>query len=66
MHGLVHALFNPKMSNLIQKCRPCTGNLNSEKPGNSENVFLHWGDVYGFLHGLLHGHYNQAGLWEHH
>ncbi len=31
---------------LIQRCHPYTGNLNSETPGDSENAFLHWGDVH--------------------
>jgi len=41
------ALFTHKISILIQKRYPYTGNLNSERPGDSKNVFLHWGDVLG-------------------
>ncbi len=62
MHGLLHALFNPETSILIQKHRPYIGNLNSETPGDSKKAFLHWGDYLG----LLRGHFIQAGLWEHH
>ena len=36
-------LFNPKTSTAVQKRHPCTGNLNSETPGDSKKVFLHWG-----------------------
>ena len=39
------ALFGPKMSILIQKRHPYTGNLNSETSGDSKNAFLHCGDV---------------------
>ena len=39
------ALRNPKMSNLIQKCHPYTGNLTGEMSGDSKDVFLHCGDV---------------------
>jgi len=47
------ALFNPEMSNLIQKRHPYTGNVNSETPGDSETAFLHWGDTLGSHAGLL-------------
>ncbi len=30
------------------------GDLNSEMPGDSENVFPHWGDVLGRLHDENH------------
>ncbi len=39
------ALFNPEMSNLIQKRHPYTKNLNSETSGDSKNALLHCGDV---------------------
>ncbi len=39
------ALFNPETSALIQQRHPYTGNLNSETPGDSQNVFLYCGDV---------------------
>ncbi len=41
----VVALFNPETSILIQKRHPYTGNLVSEKSGDSKNAFLHCGDV---------------------
>jgi len=41
------ALFNPVTSILIQKRLFYSGNLNSETPWESKNVFLHWGDVLG-------------------
>ncbi len=41
------ALFNPKMSVVIQKRHFYTGNLNSETLGDSKNTLLHWGDVSG-------------------
>lgn len=31
----------------IQECHPYTGNLNSEKSGDSTNALLHCGDVLG-------------------
>ena len=37
------ALINPEMS--IQKRHPYTGNFNSESLGDSNNAFLHCGDV---------------------
>ena len=36
----------PKRLLSIPKCHPYTGNLTSEKPGDSKNAFLHCGDVY--------------------
>ena len=45
---LQKALINPKTSILIQKRHPYTRNLNSEMSGDSENAFLHCGDVLGF------------------
>ena len=39
------ALFNPETSILIQKRHLYTGNLNSEMSGDSNNAFLHCGDV---------------------
>ena len=33
------------MCTLIQKRPFQSGNLNSEMPGISKNMFLHWGDV---------------------
>ncbi len=41
------ALFNSRTSILIQKRPFKSGNLNSETPGDSRNVFLHWGNVLG-------------------
>ena len=45
--GRAAAVFSPKTSILIQKRTPYTGTLNSQKPGDSENTFLHYGDVSG-------------------
>jgi len=39
------ALFKPETSISIQKHPFCSGQLNSETPGDSKTVFLHWGDV---------------------
>ncbi len=41
------ALFNPQTFTLIQKHHPYTGDLNSETLEDSQNAFLHWGDVLG-------------------
>ncbi len=43
-------LFIPDMSILIQKCHPYTGDLNLETPGDSNDAFLHRGDVVGGSH----------------
>ncbi len=39
------ALFNPRTSISIQKRPFCSGNLNSETPGDSESTLLRWGHV---------------------
>jgi len=49
MNGLLHALGNPKMSILIWKRCPYTENADSEMPGDSNNVFLHLGDILGLI-----------------
>ena len=41
------ARFNPETSISIQKRHPYDGNLNSQTLGDSENAFLHCGDVIG-------------------
>jgi len=41
------ALLNPETSILIQNCPFYSGSLNSETLGDSQNAFLHWGDVSG-------------------
>ena len=38
-------LFNPKMYISIQNRHAYTGDVNSERPGDSKNVFLQCGDV---------------------
>ena len=53
MHGLLHAVFNPKKCISIQKGRPYTENLNSEMPGDSTKAILRCGELYL---GLLHCH----------
>ena len=48
--GIQEALSNPKMSIVTQKCQkyhPYTGKINSETSEDSENTFLHGGDVLG-------------------
>ena len=56
------ALLNFKMYSLIQEHHPYTGTLNSETSGDSENTFLHCGDIQGLIYtmkktapGLLSG-----------
>ncbi len=39
------ALFNPETSFLTQKRPFYSGHVGSETLGDSENEFLHWGDV---------------------
>ena len=39
------ALLNPRTPTLIDNRHAYTGNVHSEKPGDSENTFLHCGDV---------------------
>jgi len=46
---MASALFNPETSISIQKRHPYTGNLNSETSGDSQNAFLHCGDVSATL-----------------
>ena len=46
------ALFNLETSILIQKSHPYTGNLNTETSGDSENTFLHCGDVSALVTAL--------------
>ncbi len=43
-HEQVH-LTRPESSIFTQKRRPYSGNLNSQTFGDSENAFLHYGDV---------------------
>ncbi len=47
-HLLHEALFNPETCTSIQKHPFHSANLNSEMPADSQNAFLHWGDVFGF------------------
>ncbi len=35
-------LFNPEVSVYFQKCHPYSGNLNSETPEDSKNVYSRW------------------------
>ncbi len=45
IYVLQRAVFNPKTSIFIQRRHPYTENLNSQKSGDSQNTFLHCGDV---------------------
>lgn len=40
---------------LIQKCPFYDGNLSTKTPTNSENAFLHWGNVLGLYKALSSG-----------
>jgi len=41
----IHCSFQSRNVFSIQKRPFCSGNLNSETPGDSENMLLRWGDV---------------------
>ena len=45
--GGLAALFNPKTSILVEKHHPYIANLNPDTLGDSNNAFLHCGDVAG-------------------
>ena len=45
------ASIDPKTSVQLQKCHPYTENLNSELSRDSDNAFLHQGDVSGLCRG---------------
>ena len=47
------ALVKPKRSIYIQKHPSYIGNVNSETPGNSKNLLLHWGVLLGGRHSLM-------------
>ncbi len=46
-HQLLFSI--PTVSMFSQKHPPYHGIVNSETPGDSQNAFLHWGDVLGLL-----------------
>lgn len=48
---------------LIQKCHPYSGNLNSEKSGDSKNAFPHYGDVWVVKHPLRGYWWLHASKW---
>jgi hypothetical protein len=50
------AVFNSQTSISIQKQHRCTGNLNSEAPGDSKNAFLRQGDVLALCVHAGHGY----------
>ncbi len=57
------ALFNDRKSTLVQKHHPYTGNLNSETPGDSNNAFLHWGDVLDVTQTNLSNSMQSKSMW---